>query len=390
MAKPKQPIRASPRNPPLPLSPLATQSTQGFDTPQSKGSQELDQETGTSKNRAKWNHQMKLYLISLLRTHDVPKYRTHNAWSKEAWSSIVGQFNKKFSCSFSTAQVKQKEQDLKKDYRTIKDLVSESGFGWSSDRMMVTAADAVWESMEQRKNKDALFWRDKTFPYYDDLFILYDGRYAEGRSCRGMDHYANKARSPSEVSADVQLQSPSPSTPTPGCLAFDVEESRDDTNWFGLDEFTPVTNLMPPEAPDGPVTNLTPLEAPVTNLMPPDQFAETLRHNCRPSSSTPEQVDGKRTKRQKATHANTTENFHESYLKLRREEIERFAAIEEKKLEDPFSIKKCITVLEGLSDLQTGDMLKAADIFKDSPSNREVFLSFGSDELRVGWLLRQI
>jgi hypothetical protein len=35
----------------------------------------------------------------------------------------------------------------------------------------------VWESMEQRKSKDALFWRDKTFPYYDDLFILYDGEF---------------------------------------------------------------------------------------------------------------------------------------------------------------------------------------------------------------------
>ena len=65
-------------------------------------------------------------------------------------------------------------------------------------------------------------------------------------------------------------------------------------------------------------------------------------------------------------------------LKLKREEIERFAAIEEK-LENPFSIKKCITVLEGLSDIPIKKMLKAADIFKDSPSNREVFLSFSSD-----------
>ncbi|RLN43204.1 hypothetical protein C2845_PM01G40710 [Panicum miliaceum] len=74
----------------------------------------------------------------------------------------------------------------------------------------------------------------------------------------------------------------------------------------------------------------------------------------------------------KRPHTKASENFHESYLKLKREEIERFAAIEEKKLEDPFSIKKCIIVLERLSDLQTGDMLKAANIFKDSLSNRKV------------------
>jgi len=130
---------------------------------------------GTSKNRAKWNHQRRLYLIELLKIHDVPRFRTHNAWSKDAWTSIVAQFNQKFSLSFSIGQVKQKEQDMKKEFRTIKDLVAESGFGWDSDRMMVTAPPDVWAAMEARKNKDALFWRDKSFPYYDDLFALYDG-----------------------------------------------------------------------------------------------------------------------------------------------------------------------------------------------------------------------
>jgi len=62
----------------------------------------------------------------------------------------------------------------------------------------------------------------------------------------------------------------------------------------------------------------------------------------------------------------------------KREEIERFAAIKEK-LENPFGINKCITVLEGLSDIPIKKMLKAANIFKDSPSNREVSLSFSSN-----------
>ncbi|CAD6340014.1 unnamed protein product [Miscanthus lutarioriparius] len=262
MANHQQRISPSPRNPPLHASSLpATPSVQGLYVHQYGGSQEIHQEPGTSKNRAKWDHQKRLYLIKLLKIHDVLRFRTHSAWSKEAWT----------------------------------------------------------------------------------------GRYAEGRSCRGMDHYANKAISPSQVSPDVHLQSPSASIPAPGSFSFDIEEDRDDINWF-----------------------------------------ETLRHSARPSSSTPEAVDGKRDKRQKTKHTITTEHFHEKYLKLKKEEIERFAAIEEKKLDDPFSINKCITVLEGLSELQTGDMLKATDIFKDNPSNREVFLSFGSDALRVGWLLRQI
>ena len=118
---------------------------------------------------------MKAYLIGLLRDHDVPKYRTQNAWSKEAWTNIVAKFNQRFDVSFMVVQVKQNEQDLKRDFKAVKDLIFESGFGWDRDRKMVVAPDNVWAALEARKNKDALFWRGKSFPYYEDLFALYDG-----------------------------------------------------------------------------------------------------------------------------------------------------------------------------------------------------------------------
>jgi hypothetical protein len=119
---------------------------------------------------------MIVYLIGLLKDHDVPRFRTNNAWSKEAWKSITEQFNKKFSTLYSVSQVKQKERDMKKEYRVVKDLSAESGFGWDPDRMMVTAPDVVWKSLEAHRNKEALLrWRDKSFPYYNDLFALYDG-----------------------------------------------------------------------------------------------------------------------------------------------------------------------------------------------------------------------
>ncbi|WVZ64875.1 hypothetical protein U9M48_014333 [Paspalum notatum var. saurae] len=281
MANQRQRISPSPPNPPLSSSPA---TPQGLDAQQSWGTEEPGQEKGTAKNRAKWNHQMKVYLISLLKQHDVPKFRTHNAWSKEGWKSIVGQFNKKFSLSFTVGQVKQKEQDLKKEFRVVKDLVA---------------------------HLDALNWRDKSFPYYDDQFVLYHGRYAEGRSCRGMDHYANKASPPSKVSPDVQQQ------PPPLGFCFDVEDgTRDDTNWFGTDTLAPVGNIMPHEVPDGPISS---------NLVPniPDQSVEIFSQNSQPSNSTQkaaiEEKKIQRTKKQKTTHTNTTEDFHEKYLKLKRE-----------------------------------------------------------------------
>ena len=94
-------------------------------------------------------------------------------------------------------------------------------------------------------------------------------------------------------------------------------------------------------------------------------------------------------KKQKNRSASPDDGFHERYLKLKKEEIDRFAAIEEKKMEDPYSINKCVSMVERLQGLQMGEILVAADIFK-CKENREVFLSFSTDELRLAWLKREI
>ncbi|VAI27534.1 unnamed protein product [Triticum turgidum subsp. durum] len=102
-----------------------------------------------------------------------------------------------------------------------------------------------------------------------------------------------------------------------------------------------------------------------------------------PHSSTPMQHDRETKKR------DHDDVFLERYLKLKREEIDQFAAIEERKLEHPCSITKCITTIEKLQGLQVGDILVAADIFK-SKNNRELFLSFSTDALRLAWVKREI
>ena len=62
---------------------------------------------------------------------------------------MVGQFNSRFSLAFTVVQVKQKEQDLK-EFRVVKELQEESGFGWDSSRMVVTAPKSVWRGLEER------------------------------------------------------------------------------------------------------------------------------------------------------------------------------------------------------------------------------------------------
>ncbi|VAH38936.1 unnamed protein product [Triticum turgidum subsp. durum] len=338
------------------------QSNGAIDLEVDGGTTGLHPEIGITKgnSRAKWSHQIKLYLIKLLKDHDVPGFRTQNAWSKEAWNNILHQLNQKFDQSFTLNQVKQAEQDLKRDYRTVKKLLDVSGFGWDKDRKMVDAPDSVWASFTARTNsKDALQWKERSFPFYEELAPLYEGRYAEGRTRQGMGHYTSKRKyAPVPLSQLTQMadldQSPSPTMPVTG-----ESDMR-----FTLDEELEETNLDSPPH----------LSTPIQHVQAPPRSTQMEKHDTR---------CGKKQKR------SATDDFHEKYLKLKKEEIDRFAAIEEKKLEDPYSTNKCITAIEGLEGLQLGDMLMASDIFK-CKENREVFLSYSTNELRLAWLKREI
>lgn len=287
-----------------------------------------------------------------------------------------------------------------------------------TDKLLLQEMDFYeTDAHEQHRNKDSLLrWRDKSFPYYADLYALSDGelqfldltictailmfahsllltniiyiifvgRYAEGRSCHGMDHYANKAKQSSEVPAP---HSSLLDVPEGTSFHFDVEGPGDATNWFGADEFSPFPNQVnvneSPEAAYAP-------ESSNKETFVPEQFQEKQRRTSCPSSSTLEIVNAKPVKRQKTRSTISTSDFQKRYLMLKKEEIDRFAAIEEKKMEDPYNIKKCVVALEGLTDLQMEEMIKAADIFKDNSANRETFLSFSRDETRLGWLRKQI
>jgi len=180
-----------------------------------------------------------------------------------------------------------------------------------------------------------------------------------------MDHYASKAKNvlvPSTQTTQVAdtYDSPSPTLNAPG--ESDLQ--------FHLDEETEEANFD--------------FSQPSSNHVHQPQATPTSTHMHREAS------DSRRgNKKQKSKVALSDDGFHERYLKLKKEEIDRFAAIEEKKLEDPYSINKCVSMVERLQGLQMGEILVAADIFK-CKENREVFLSFSTDELRLAWLKREI
>ena len=70
---------------------------------------------------------------------------------------------------------KDREQRLKKGHSIVKSISSKSGFGWNPDKGVPTAPEEKWKELPREHQK----WRYKSFPYYDDLYDIYDGMYDE-------------------------------------------------------------------------------------------------------------------------------------------------------------------------------------------------------------------
>ncbi|KAI3748576.1 hypothetical protein L6452_11734 [Arctium lappa] len=94
--------------------------------------------------------------------------------------------------------IESKLKIMKKDWMIVHDMLSgsyTSGFGYDSVQHCVVADDQVWESYLQ-VHKGAGKWRNKTFPFYEDLCIVFGKDRAQG----------NRARDFVEVEEEVNIE----------------------------------------------------------------------------------------------------------------------------------------------------------------------------------------
>ncbi|WOL19774.1 hypothetical protein Cni_G28576 [Canna indica] len=71
-----------------------------------------------------------------------------------------------------TPHVESKLKVLKKQYNIVYDMLNHSGFTWDSDRKCVIAEDSIWEEYIKKDN-DAKLMKNKPFPYYERLSIVF-------------------------------------------------------------------------------------------------------------------------------------------------------------------------------------------------------------------------
>ncbi|XP_058075768.1 uncharacterized protein At2g29880-like [Magnolia sinica] len=87
----------------------------------------------------------------------------------------------KLCLKITNANVKNRIRTVKKNFFTVKDLRSASGFGWDPDLQIVVASDEAWMDYV-KSHPDAAQFRGKPIPRYDDLDFIFGNDRATGKA----------------------------------------------------------------------------------------------------------------------------------------------------------------------------------------------------------------
>ncbi|KAM0921161.1 hypothetical protein ACQ4PT_007055 [Festuca glaucescens] len=160
---------------------IVNNATQGrqLKATQVGSTKKANKETQENK-RASSNTLLEKSLVDLLHEHNTIHYRGQNGWSSESWNKIVKEFHQKNTyVSYTKSQIQEKEKELKREYRILREARMQSGVGWNDTRSMIEAEDALWNNLVISFPKINRF-KTKSFPLFDALGELYDGQIAEG------------------------------------------------------------------------------------------------------------------------------------------------------------------------------------------------------------------
>ncbi|CAK4094204.1 unnamed protein product [Aphanomyces euteiches] len=130
--------------------------------------------------RASWSNERDEFLVTALQAQVVKGKRSDSGYKKEAWVEVTAAFNDRFGTTYHVSKIKSRLDCLKRDYKDVKYLRKNSGFGYNGELGLPTAPDDVWTSICKSNPKCKKF-RSVPFPLFERLAILLDGAYADGR-----------------------------------------------------------------------------------------------------------------------------------------------------------------------------------------------------------------
>jgi len=276
---------------------------------------------------------------------------------------MVTKFHEKHKhAKFSKPQIQDKEKELKREYRMLKEARKQSGVGWDDKRCMIEADTNLWDNLLISYPSIGKF-KKKSFPLFDLLGELYDGHTAEGT------YNFTSIAQPSQIDEDFEDER-------------EVEEVKES------DDFEMMNQVQNDE----------------DDLQTLDQMdAAHRKEDVNPSEEVGRTMAGsgkmpqKKPKKEKPKNSgDVIAGALEKYIELKKRQVDDEAAYlanekaEATKLND-FSITKCMDVLKTMEDVTRIEKIKAFNVFKDA-ANREIFINAADDdkETAVMWLRSQI
>ncbi|CAN6336468.1 unnamed protein product [Urochloa humidicola] len=309
------------------------------------------------KSRASWNLVLEKTLVDLLHEHKTADYRGQNGWTSEAWNKIVKEFHEREDYAYFTkTQIQDKEKELKRDYRLLKDAKSQSGAHFDEKIGRITAAPVVWANILTSHPKAKKF-RNKSFPLYEALGELYDGQTAEGT----YNYTSTQLPDLTQAGNGNELLNAEQEEGDQETLAGQEEETLD-----GVDDVQVLVG--------GHATGER------HDLVPKRRVAAERRNS--------EETGSKRKKK-----SSNLEESLERYIDMRNKQIEEETTqlAKEREEKNPsqaadFSIMKCVSIL-GAMEVTKEEKAKAYNVFKDL-DNRQIFLSACNDDVESAliWL----
>ncbi|XP_058077710.1 uncharacterized protein LOC131226058 isoform X2 [Magnolia sinica] len=224
---------STPTQSPVKTPPVATRCSPRVKTMKSLA------EPSSRAPKIKWTSAMDQILFDTFLEQVALGRKADNGFKREAYQIAADEVTKHTGVFVTWQNVFNRVRYYKREYTAVKDMLAASGFGWDTERMVVTAPDEVWEQY-LRSHPNAARLRGKRIDRMDDLAIICGSDQATGRYVRGSRSMAALASS-SRLQRDLNEAWNS------------VDDDMDDTIDLSEDYVTVSTGTIPLPS-DSPAT----------------------------------------------------------------------------------------------------------------------------------------
>lgn len=154
-----------------------------------------------------WTTEMDRCLAELLVEQVTLGNKVQKSFKLVAFTAALSVLNEKFSLDLTSENIRNRLKTLKKQYRLVKELLSQHGFEWDEGQKMVVANDSEWRDWIKR-NPYASRIRGRPIDNLDELHIIVGDEQASGYFPEAGDRVINPIQNnkePVEAPVDEEM-----------------------------------------------------------------------------------------------------------------------------------------------------------------------------------------